>query len=275
MVFRKISHLAIEQQVVIVKALGFNGIYIDRRGYLGDAPVERCEDIVGADTASQVKRVKTSCLTVREVESAIEGTGTQPPLVSGDKQLSFFAFKPEDVVPESRVAQVAQANAYLKPLEFEIINGKPVVTDGFIEAIDFRDEDFPAYLGSVTGLSGVSNVNGQATGRWSDAFQAKRVTLWFSRELPKKFTLTMTAQAAGPNAGKPIQIKVGKQVKELVFDAKFETKSVSFELAEQGDPVTKIVFKPFDPFSPAARWGTDDARLLAVEFQKIAINIQK
>ncbi len=278
--FRKISHLPMEQQVVIVKALGFNGIYIDRRGYLSEAPMsgalaERCEDHTGTDAASHVKRAKTSCLTVREVESAIEATGTLKPLVSGDKQLSFFAFKPEDVTSAAKTTQTALANQYLKPIEFEIVNGKPVVTEGFVEAIDFRDEDLPAYLGSVTGLSGVSTVNGQDTGRWSDAFQAKRVTLWFSRALPQKFTLTLTAQAGGPNAGKPLQIKVGKQVKELVFDAKFETKSVSFELTEPNEQVTKIVFKPYDPFSPAARWGSDDVRLVAVEFQKMTITIQK
>jgi hypothetical protein len=73
---------------------------------------------------------------------------------------------------------------------------------------------------------------------------------------------------AGPNADKPLQIKVGKQTKELTFGSEFETKAVSFELTE---PVYKIEFKPFDPFSPARRWGTSDDRLLGVQFEQIAI----
>ncbi len=141
---------------------------------------------------------------------------------------------------------------------------------GFEEPIDFRkdDPDMPVYLGGLSGLSGIAISNEGRVGRWSDALFAKRVTVWLAKPLPKKFTLQIHAQAAGLNASKPMQVRVGKQTKDIVFGSTFETKSVSFEIEE---PIYKIEFKPADPFSPARRWGYGDTGLIAVLFQQIQI----
>ena len=259
--YRKLALLPINQQAVVINAMGFSGIYVDRRGYLGSAPDKRCA--LYAD--SKIDRVKNDCMTISEVEkdiaAAVGTEGNKQKLVSQDSQLSFSHLG-------VGAKNLALADSYLLPIGFKLVNGIPVPAGGFEEVIDLRKNELPAYVGRITGLSGITVLDGQSVGRWSDASQAKHVTVWLAKPLTGKLTLTVRALGAGPNAGKPLQIKIGKQIKELVFDSEFESKSVSFELTEVA---YKIEFKPYDSFSPARRWGTDDYRLLGVEFEQISI----
>ncbi|MEO6293557.1 MAG: hypothetical protein ABIO88_13160 [Burkholderiaceae bacterium] len=260
--YRKLAQLPMSQQAVIIKAMGFSGIYVDRRGYLESASDKRCA--LYAD--NQIERAKNDCMTIKEVEqdiaAAVGTEGNLQKLVSQDAQMSFSPLG-------AGVADVAQADRYLLPIGFKLVNGIPMPAGGFEEVIDLRKSELPAYVGRITGLSGITVLGGQFVGRWSDANQAKHVTVWLAKPLPTKLTLTVRALGAGPNASKPLQIKIGKQIKELVFGTEFETKSVNFELTE---PSYKIEFKPYDPFSPARRWGTDDYRLLGIEFEQISIS---
>ena len=267
--FRKLSLLPIDQQITIVKAMGFSGVYIDRRGYLGAGLDKRCEPFV----KSKVDRLKNNCMTIAEIESdiadAVGAELSQQKLVSLDAQLSFTPVTPSN--KQATEAETLVANSYLQAIGFKLQNGIPVQTDGgFEEPLDFRksDLDFPHYVGRVTGLAGLTAANGINLGRFSDAMEAKKVTVWLSKPLPKKFRLEIHAEAAGPNAGKPLKIKIGKQVKELVLSDKFSTQSVVFET---NDPVYKIDFIPAEPFSPARRWGASDKRFLAIHFQQISI----
>ena len=266
--YRKLALLPMHHQISVIKAMGFSGVYVDRRGYLGAGPDKRC----AAYASSKTDRAKNDCMTVSEVEQdiseAIGAPAAQHKLLSHDNKLSFSPLGAFDAQAGGDAENLAKANSYLLPIGFELIKGRPVPAGGFEEVIDLRKSELPAYVGRVTGLSGISEVGAQLLGRWSDANQAKRVTIWLAKPLPAKFTLKIRALGAGPNAGKPLQIKIGKQTKELVFGSDFESKSVSFELPE---PLYKIEFKPFDPFSPARRWGTDDTRLLGVEFEQISI----
>lgn len=286
--YRKLSLLPLSEQVSVISAMGYAGVYIDRRGYLDAAPQKdkRCSAFVD----SHIERLKNNCVSIAEVENsianAIEANSTMTistkiqKLVSNDQQLSFMplkaatgtidrtAFAEKSLVSAEKLAQ---ANAYLLPIGFKLVNGTPVQTEGGFEtSIDLRKDnpDFPTYVGNVTGLADIVITNGKRLGRWSDALVAKRVTVWLAKPLPKKFTLQIRAQAAGLNVGKPMQIKIGKHTQEVVFNVDFETKSVEFELDE---PVYKIEFKPADPFSPARRWGYGDTRLIAVLFQEILI----
>ena len=273
--FRKLALLPIDQQITVIRAMGFSGVYIDRRGYLSSGLDKRCTPFV----ESKIKRVQNSCETIAEIEQDIANsvgpTLSQQKMVSKDAQLSFTPIKPlntqASTTEESNLASASLADSYLKPIGFKLQNGIPVQTEGgFEEALDLRKSnlDLPYYVGSVTGLSGFTVVNGENEGRFSDAMEAKRVTVWLSKPLPKKFTLQIRAEAAGPNAGKPLKVKIGKQVKEVVFGDKFSTESVAFETSES---VYKIEFIPAEPFSPARRWGAGDTRFLAVNFQLITI----
>lgn len=267
--FRKLALLPLREQVTVVSAMGFAGIYIDRRGFIDSSPAndKKCAKYV----ASQVDRLKNNCVTNAELEQSISQTievsTNQPKLVSKDSQIIFLPLKPYVLNQE----ELAKANAYIQPIGYKLVNGVPVQLEGgFEDSIDLRkdDPDMPVYLGGLSGLSGISIGNEGRVGRWSDALFAKRVTVWLAKPLPKKFTLQIRAQAAGLNAGKPMQVKIGKQTKDIIFGSEFETKSVSFELDE---PIYKIEFKPADPFSPARRWSYGDTGLIAILFQQILI----
>lgn len=267
--YRKLALLPLNEQVTVVSAMGFAGIYIDRRGYLDGIPEKnkRCVPYL----TSQVVRLKNNCITITEVErdisAAIDTSADLQKMVSKDQQLVFMHLKSLPRTSET----LMQANAYLLPIGFKLVDGIPVQTEGGFETpIDLRvdDPDLPVYVGGVTGLAGISIENGIRVGRWSDALVAKRVTVWIAKPLPKRFTLHIRAHAAGLNVAKPMQIKIGKQTKDLIFGSEFETKSLSFELDE---PVYKIEFKPADPFSPARRWGYGDTNLIAILFQQILI----
>ena len=267
--YRKLALLPLQEQVVVVSAMGYAGIYIDRRGFIDASPEndKKCAKYA----ASQIARLKNNCVTHVELEQsisqAIDATTKQFKLVSNDSQLVFLPLKPSVLNQE----ELARANALILPIGYKLVNGVPVQLEGgFDDPIDLRkdDPDMPVYLGGMTGLSGISITNEGRMGRWSNALHAKRVTVWLAKPLPKKFTLQIRAQAAGLNAGKPMQVKIGKQTKAIIFGSEFETKSVSFEIEE---PIYKIEFKPADPFSPARRWGYGDTGLIAVLFQQILI----
>jgi phosphoglycerol transferase len=273
--FRKLALLPINQQITVIKAMGFSGVYIDRRGYLGAGVDKRCAPF----DKSKIDRIANSCLTIDEVErdiaDAVGPDFSQRKMVSKDALLSFTPVKPLGIeavgISTQNIVDISLADSYLKPIGFKLQNGIPIQTDGgFDEPLDLRkgDLDFPHYVGRVTGLAGFTVVNAVNVGRFSDAMEAKKVTVWLSKPLPKRFTLQIRAEAAGPNAGKPLKIKIGNQVKEVVFSDKFSTQSLVFETSKS---VFKIEFTPFEPFSPARRWGAGDTRFLAVNFQQITI----
>ena len=280
--YRKLSHLPIEQQLTVARALGFAGVYIDRRGYLNTKSDKRCTAFEGDKTA----RLKNDCLTVNEIEQDIaavlgmDGLDAASKLVSQDKQLSFFPLQdganlPLSKLPATKNVAIALANQYLLPIGFEIVNGVPVAAGGFETPVDFRKTEFPPFVVGVTGLSEITE-DGSAplgsvariSGRWSDAYVAPSVKLWLAKTLPPVFKLTITARGGGPNADQPLQIKIGKQVKELSFGADMQTKTVNFELDGK---FQTIEFKPYQPFVPARRWGTSDIRKLGVEFEQLVI----
>ncbi len=273
--FRKLALLPIAEQITVIKAMGFSGIYIDRRGYLGAGLDKRC--IPFAD--NKTDRILHDCLTITEIEqdiaNAVGTTLSQQKLVSKDALLSFTPVKLSGTntgaPSESKSAEESLVDSYLKPIGFKLLNGVPIqIEGGFEEPLDLRKSslDFPHYVGAVTGLSGFTVVNGANEGRYSDSMEAKRVTIWLSKPLPKKFQLQIRAEAAGPNSGKPLKVKIGKQVKEVIFSDKFSTESLAFETNET---VYKIEFIPAEPFSPARRWGAGDTRFLAINFQQITI----
>jgi phosphoglycerol transferase len=280
--YRKLAHLPMEQQLAVAQALGFAGVYIDRRGYLNTNIEKRCT----AYANNKLDRLKNDCLTVAEIEQDIanvldsdavnSSSKTSSKMVSPDKQLSFFPIQAGANLPTSKAAALVLANQYLLPIGFEIVDGMPVSAGGFEIPIDFRKTDFPPFFAGVTGLSEIAEDGSvpvgsatRITGRWSDAYVTPVVKLWLAKPLPASFDLTITARGGGPNADKPLQIKIGKQVKELSFAADMQTKTVHFDL---DDKFQTIELKPYQPFVPARRWGTSDIRKLGVEFEQVLIS---
>lgn len=278
--YRKLAQLPIEQQLTVAQALGFAGVYIDRRGYLNTRTEKRCLAYEG----DKIALLKNDCQTVSEIEQDIaavlgnDGSNIGHKLISSDKQLSFFPIQAGANLPATKAAAVALANQYLLPIGFEIVDGIPVAAGGFETPVDFRKTEFPPFVVGVTGLAEISedgsaplSSTARITGRWSDAYVAPVVKLWLAKPLPPTFNLTITARGAGPNADQPLQIKIGKHVKELSFGADMQTKTVIFELDGK---FQTIEFKPYQPFVPARRWGTSDIRKLGVEFEQIVISVK-
>jgi phosphoglycerol transferase len=211
--YRKFALLPLHEQVTVVSAMGFAGIYIDRRGFIDASPEndKKCAKYIN----SQVDRLKNNCVTNSELEQsisqAIATSASQPKLISKDSQIIFLPLKPYVLNQE----ELTQANAYILPIGYKLVNGVPIQLEGgFEDPIDLRkdDPDMPVYVGGFSGLSGISIGNEGRVGRWSDALFAKRVTVWLAKPLPKKFTLQIRAQAAGLN---PCKSKLANKPKIL------------------------------------------------------------
>ena len=129
------------------------------------------------------------------------------------------------------------------------------------EGIDFSKPGYPTFLAAVSGLSGH-----EPWGRWSDG---GTVTFQFTQPLPTHFTLTLTAQAFGPNIGAPIKAKAGASEQTLTLTAAAETHRLDFTLAA---PTDRLEFLIPQPTSPADLQQGEDPRKLGIGFVKLQIN---
>ncbi len=67
--YRKLALLPVSEQVTVVSAMGFAGIYVDRRGFIDASPEndKKCAKYA----SSQVDRLKNNCVTNAELEQSI------------------------------------------------------------------------------------------------------------------------------------------------------------------------------------------------------------
>ncbi len=65
----------------------------------------------------------------------------------------------------------------------------------------------------VKQFSGISRP--ESWGRWSNAQLGSDVKIEYKEPLPEKFDLVITAKACGPNANKPIPVRVGESKQVL------------------------------------------------------------
>lgn len=80
---------------------------------------------------------------------------------------------------------------------------------------------------NVASFSGISRP--ELWGRWSNANLNPQVRIEYRDALPPRFNLVITARAFGPNVGKPIPVKVGNSVQNLVLSDKMTTTTLSFD----------------------------------------------
>jgi phosphoglycerol transferase len=96
------------------------------------------------------------------------------------------------------------------------------------EGIDFRKPGYPRGVVDVRGMSGY-----EPWGRWTNRTETR---FTFSEPLPNSFVLEITGGAIGPNVGKPVNVKIGAQIKSFIFSAdpfktQPETQSLDFTSA--------------------------------------------
>ena len=96
----------------------------------------------------------------------------------------------------------------------------------------------------VKTFSGISRP--EAWGRWSNAQLGQEVKIEYQHPLPKRFDLVITAKAFGPNADKPIPVRVGKSEQILTLGHDVTTTTLHFD--NPADANTLVIVPP-DPQS--------------------------
>jgi phosphoglycerol transferase len=134
------------------------------------------------------------------------------------------------------------------------------------QGIDFRKDGYPAFIAQVAGMSGL-----ETWGRWSDADAGGPVVRFtFTDKLPATFNLVVTANAFGPNEGKPIQVKAGQVTQDWTIKNAAESGTYTIKL-EKVDGNT-LEFTPPAPTSPASlNKDTPDPRKLGIGFVSLKI----
>ena len=114
----------------------------------------------------------------------------------------------------------------------------------------------------VKSFSGISRP--ESWGRWSNAQLGKEVKIEYQHPLPKRFDLVITAKAYGPNANKPIPVRVGKNEQLLTLNNDVTTTTLHFE--NPADANTLVIVPP-DPQS------TNDGNILGHSPRQLGIGM--
>lgn len=213
MFYRSLAREPMDKQLEVLRRLGFNGIYIDRRGYVDNAQAL--------------------------VENLTKLLGVPPLLISSNGELVFFklnSVESANLVGLS-VGQIMEKSGYhvdhLGPRYFASLQ----------EGIDFTRAGWPDFISNATGFSVI-----EPWGRWSDKNVSSNILLKFSSPLPQKFTLILTARAFASNANKPIKVMVG--AREYSIELSSEVSEVRLDVDQKGGAVDSISFFPPAPISP-------------------------
>ncbi|MFL1490555.1 DUF7024 domain-containing protein [Pseudomonas antarctica] len=232
--YRSLSHESIEKQLDVVRNLGFNGIYIDRRGYVDNAQdlVNRLTNLLGAP----------------------------PQLSSTDGNLAFF--KLDATTNESLVGM--SFSTIMDKSGYDVDNLGPRYKATVSDGIDFTRAEWPQFVRDASGFSG-----SEPWGRWSDAGVSKAVRIQFKAALPQTFTLVLVAQAFASNANTPIKVLIGKREYQITLGA--QPSEVSLPIDLQGDSADSITFFPPHPISPQQAGVSADPRKLGIGFISLRV----
>ncbi len=120
---------------------------------------------------------------------------------------------------------------------------------------------------SVKQFSGISRP--EPWGRWSNANLAPEVNIEYVDPLPARFALVITARAYGPNAHRPIPVRVGDQVQSLNLSDAFSTTTLQF--TNPTGSHTLIIAPPEPQLSNVGNITGQDPRKLGIGMVDITI----
>ncbi|WP_431482038.1 DUF7024 domain-containing protein [Pseudomonas thivervalensis] len=209
MYYRSLANEPIEKQLEVIKRLGFNGIYIDRRGY--------------ADNANELITNLTTLL------------GSPPLLNSSNGELAFFKLTSTETTNLAGLSpkQIMEKSGYYAD------HLGPRYSANLQEGIVFTRPGWPAFIQTVSGFS-----SPEPWGRWSEG----NPRLVFTSPLPQTFTLIMTAQAFGPNVEKPAKVLIGTREYEVKLDGAASEVRIQVDLMGQTtDTISFLPSKPISP----------------------------
>jgi glycosyltransferase involved in cell wall biosynthesis len=129
--------------------------------------------------------------------------------------------------------------------------------------IDFSRDTWPREIAAASGLSVA-----EGWGRWSDANVGPTIQLAFTRPLPVRATLSVTARAFGPNCAHETKIRIGDACYVRQFGASDST--VEFDIATDGSRFDIEIIPPV-PVSPLEAGLSGDGRRLGVGLVRLWI----
>ncbi|MFJ2985521.1 MULTISPECIES: DUF7024 domain-containing protein [unclassified Pseudomonas] len=229
--YRALAKESTSKQLSVIRQLGFDGIYIDRRGY--------------ADNGDAL---------ISELTELLQST---PQLVSSSGDQVFFRVTGSQHRPLEHLspAQIMKLSGYY--VDHNGIRYPSTLENG----IDFTREGWPEFIANVKGVWPL-----ESWGRWS---VKPEVTLDFTEPLPQKFTLILKARAFASNAQHPTRIRVADR--EYTAQLTGDTSEVRVEVDLQGSSTNRITFIPHAPTSPRKIMGGSDDRMLGIGFVSMRI----
>ena len=127
--------------------------------------------------------------------------------------------------------------------------------------IDFSKDPFPAEISDARGFSG-----SEPWGRWTDG---EKAVLTFNSPLPKHFDLAIVVHAAyGPNANKPVKLKIGETERTFVIATPDQT--ITLPVSLTGETKSLEILLPAAT-SPKSSGASEDLRRLGIAISKISI----
>lgn len=124
-------------------------------------------------------------------------------------------------------AQVSFPKAEVSAATFQLNEQQIRIEDN---AIRYNADRFllsvPGAPTSVKSFKGISRP--EEWGRWSNANLAPEVNIEYTDPLPERFDVVITARAFGPNAHRPIPVRVGDEEQQLNLGEDFSTTTLHF-----------------------------------------------
>jgi phosphoglycerol transferase len=129
------------------------------------------------------------------------------------------------------------------------------------QGIQFEKPGYPTFIQSAKGMSKF-----EPTHRWTEGPVA---VFTFAKPLPTSFVLRIDSMwAFGPNAGKPVTIRVGDWQGQAAFGAERSTVELKVKTAT---PATSIEFTIPAPTSPQQAGLGADPRMLGIALKRLSI----
>lgn len=114
----------------------------------------------------------------------------------------------------------------------------------------------------VKSFSGISRP--ESWGRWSNAQLGEQVKIEYQHPLPKRFDLVITAKAYGPNADKPIPVRVGNSEQTLTLGHDVTTTTLHFDNPSEASTLVIV---------PPAPQSTNEGNILGHSPRQLGIGM--
>jgi phosphoglycerol transferase len=235
--FRALAQQPLQRQLDVAARLGFQGLYVDRRGY--------------ADNGADIEQVLVRAL------------GKKPAIISANGEQLFFDLRSSDMPQSHPLPPGLTEQQIMKQAGFAADKLGARYTATFLEGVDFSRPDVPDFVSDLEGVSAP-----ESWGRWSDANAYPYVKLSFVGELPKRFVLHIRAQAFGPNAGRPVTVTIGSHTTSFVPGPSMEEFSLR---VDNGSGANTIEIHPAQPTSPSELGMSADSRKLGIGLHRLWI----